>query len=134
MINVEKYFKPDLRKARKRLTKETETILYELNPKYENLGKGKTYHILTYGCQGNNADSEVMAGIFEQLGFEFVEDETKADVVLLNTCAIRENAENRIWGVLGNLKAPKRLNKEMIIGICGCMPQEEKVVDRLLNK
>lgn len=134
MINVEKYFKPDLRKARKRLTKETETILYELNPKYENLGKGKTYHIHTYGCQGNNADSEVMAGIFEQLGFEFVEDETKADVVLLNTCAIRENAENRIWGVLGNLKAPKRLNKEMIIGICGCMPQEEKVVDRLLNK
>ena len=126
--------KPDLRKARKRLTKEIETIIYEENPKYKDLGKGKTYHILTYGCQGNEADSEVMAGIFEQLGYTYNEDASTSDVVLLNTCAIRENAENRIWGVLGNLKEPKRHNKEMIIGICGCMPQEEHVVDRLLEK
>ena len=126
--------KPDLRKARKRLTKEIETIIYEENPKYKDLGKGKTYHILTYGCQGNEADSEVMAGIFEQLGYTYNEDASTSDVVLLNTCAIRENAENRIWGVLGNLKEPKRNNKDMIIGICGCMPQEEHVVDRLLEK
>ena len=126
--------KPDLRKARKRLTKEIETIIYEENPKYKDLGKGKTYHILTYGCQGNEADSEVMAGIFEQLGYTYNEDASTSDVVLLNTCAIRENAENRIWGVLGNLKEPKRNNKDMSIGICGCMPQEEHVVDRLLEK
>ena len=126
--------KPDLRKARKRLTKEIETIIYEENPKYKDLGKGKTYHILTYGCQGNEADSEVMAGIFVQLGYTYNEDASTSDVVLLNTCAIRENAENRIWGVLGNLKEPKRNNKDMIIGICGCMPQEEHVVDRLLEK
>ena len=126
--------KPDLRKARKRLTTEIETIIYEENPKYKDLGKGKTYHILTYGCQGNEADSEVMAGIFEQLGYTYNEDAATSDVVLLNTCAIRENAENRIWGVLGNLKEPKRNNKDMIIGICGCMPQEEHVVDRLLEK
>ena len=126
--------KPDLRKARKRLTKEIETIIYEENPKYKDLGKEKTYHILTYGCQGNEADSEVMAGIFEQLGYTYNEDASTSDVVLLNTCAIRENAENRIWGVLGNLKEPKRNNKDMIIGICGCMPQEEHVVDRLLEK
>ena len=126
--------KPDLRKARKRLTKEIETIIYEENPKYKDLGKGKTYHILTYGCQGNEADSEVMAGIFEQLGYTYNEDASTSDVVLLNTCAMRENAENRIWGVLGNLKEPKRNNKDMIIGICGCMPQEEHVVDRLLEK
>ena len=126
--------KPDLRKARKRLTKEIETIIYEENPKYKDLGKGKTYHILTYGCQGNEADSEVMAGIFEQLGYTYNEDASTSDVVLLNTCAIRENAENRIWCVLGNLKEPKRNNKDMIIGICGCMPQEEHVVDRLLEK
>ena len=126
--------KPDLRQARKRLTKEIQTIIYEENPKYKDLGKGKTYHILTYGCQGNEADSEVMAGIFEQLGYTYNPDAYTSDVVLLNTCAIRENAENRIWGVLGNLKEPKRLNKDMIIGICGCMPQEEHVVDRLLEK
>ena len=107
--------KPDLRKARKRLVKEIETILYEENPKYKDLGKGKTYHILTYGCQGNEADSEVMAGIFEQLGYTFNENPNTSDVVLLNTCAIREGAENRIWGVLGNLKEPKRNNKDMII-------------------
>ena len=129
-----KIFKPDLRKARMRLVKETQKIMYENNPKYQTLGVGKTYHILTYGCQGNEADSEVMAGIFEQMGFTYCEEANKSDVVLLNTCAIRENAENRIWGVLGNLKEPKRHNKDMIIGICGCMPQEEHVVDRLLEK
>ena len=134
MINVEKYFKPDLKKARKRLNKDTETINYQENPKYKDLGLGKSYHILTYGCQGNEADSEVMAGIFESLGFKYNDNPSTSDVVLLNTCAIRENAENRIWGVLGNLKAAKRANKNMIIGICGCMPQEEKVVDRLLEK
>ena len=129
-----KIYKPDLRKARMRLVKETKTILYEFDPKYKDLGKDKKYHILTYGCQGNEADSEVMAGIFEELGFTYCEDPALCDVVLLNTCAIRENAENRIWGVLGNLKEPKRRNKDMIIGICGCMPQEEHVVDRLLEK
>ena len=127
-------FKPNLRQARKRLVKETQKIIYEENPKYKDLGVGKTYHILTYGCQGNEADSEVMAGIFEQLGFTYCDTPALSDVVLLNTCAIRENAENRIWGVLGNLKEPKRKNKDMIIGICGCMPQEEHVVDKLLEK
>ncbi len=134
MANNIRLNKPDLRKARKRLVKDIETIIYEENPKYQNLGKGKTYHILTYGCQGNEADSEVMAGIFEQLGYTYNPVANTSDVVLLNTCAIRENAENRIWGVLGNLKEPKRNNKDMIIGICGCMPQEEHVVDRLLEK
>ena len=127
-------YKPDLKKARMRLVKETKTIMYESLPKYKDLGKNKKYHILTYGCQGNEADSEVMAGIFEELGFTYCEEPSLCDVVLLNTCAIRENAENRIWGVLGNLKEPKRRNKDMIIGICGCMPQEEHVVDRLLEK
>ena len=134
MAEKNNIYKPDLRKARMRLVKETQKIMYENNPKYQGLGLGKKYHILTYGCQGNEADSEVMAGIFEQLGFSYCEEPAKSDVVLLNTCAIREGAENRIWGVLGNLKEPKRHNKEMIIGICGCMPQEEHVVDRLLEK
>ena len=134
MKDYNNYNKPDLSKARKRLNKDTLTILYQDNPLYKDLGLGKTYHILTYGCQGNEADSEVMAGILESLGYRFIEDVNEADVVLLNTCAIRENAENRIWGVLGNLKAPKREKKDMIIGICGCMPQEEKVVDQLLAK
>lgn len=131
---MDKYNKPSLASARKRLKKDTELINYQLDEKYLNLGAGKTYHILTYGCQGNEADSEVMAGILEQLGYKFILDATRADLVIINTCAIREHAENRIWGVLGNLKHPKQNNKNMVIGICGCMPQEEKVVDRLLSK
>lgn len=127
------YIVPDLKLARKRLNKNTDKINFTENEKYHNLGLDKTYHILTYGCQGNEADSEVMAGLLEQMGFTYCDTPEKSDVVLLNTCAIRENAENRIWGVLGNLKAPKRENKNMIIGICGCMPQEEHVVDRLLT-
>ncbi len=134
MKSIDKYFKPDLRKARKRLTQTTEKVIFESSEKHKNLGDNLTYHVLTYGCQGNEADSEIISGIFESLGFKYKEDFLTADVVLLNTCAIRENAENRIWGVLGNLKLAKRNNPDMIIGICGCMPQEEAVVDRLLEK
>ncbi len=132
--SVDKYFKPDLKKARKRLTKTTEKIIFESVKELQFIGNGKFYNVQTYGCQGNEADSETICGIMESLGFIRNEDATKCDVVILNTCAIRENAENRIWGVLGNLKHPKRQNPDMIIGICGCMPQEEAVVDRILEK
>ncbi|MDE6583884.1 MAG: tRNA (N6-isopentenyl adenosine(37)-C2)-methylthiotransferase MiaB, partial [Anaeroplasmataceae bacterium] len=87
----------------------------------------------TYGCQGNEADSEVMAGILEEIGYRKANDPLMADVVLLNTCAIRENAEQRIWGVLGQLKGRKNLNPNMIVGIAGCMPQEEKTTNRILE-
>ena len=99
--------KPDLRKARMRKVKETQKIIYEDNPKYKDLGLNKKYHILTYGCQGNEADSEVMAGIFESLGFTYCEDAAKSDVVLLNTCAIRENAEQKIAKSQKALEAAK---------------------------
>ena len=131
---MDNYNRPSLNMARKRLNKNTQIINYNLDEKYQGLGLNKTYHILTYGCQGNEADSEVMSGILEQLGYKYLDDVTKADVVIINTCAIREHAENRIWSVLGNLKHPKQNNKKMVIGICGCMPQEENVVDRLLLK
>ncbi|MFI3251551.1 MAG: tRNA (N6-isopentenyl adenosine(37)-C2)-methylthiotransferase MiaB [bacterium] len=132
--SVDKYFKPDLKKARKRLSDTTEKVLFESVQEHKTLGTNKFYNVQTYGCQGNEADSETICGIMESLGFTRNEDATKCDVVILNTCAIRENAENRIWGVLGNLKHPKRLNPNMVIGICGCMPQEENVVDKILQK
>lgn len=123
---------PSLKDARMR-TKKIPTIQYELDEQYKDLGKGKTYAIFTYGCQGNEADSEVMAGILEQIGYTKAEDAMQADVVLLNTCAIRENAEQRIWGVLGQLKGRKRENPDMIVGIAGCMPQEEKTTNKILE-
>ncbi|MDE6047275.1 MAG: tRNA (N6-isopentenyl adenosine(37)-C2)-methylthiotransferase MiaB [Anaeroplasmataceae bacterium] len=116
-----------------RKTKDIKTIRYTLEDKYKALGKNKTYSIFTYGCQGNEADSEVMAGILEQIGFTKSTDPMNSDLVILNTCAIRENAEQRIWGVLGQLKGRKRENPDMLIGIAGCMPQEENATNKILE-
>ena len=91
-----KHALPDLKEARNRRKEETKRIAYELCKEYENIGVGKTYHIFTYGCQGNEADSEVMSGILEQMGFTYNSEAYESDIVILNTCAIRENAENRI--------------------------------------
>ena len=133
-IDVEKYFTPDLTQARKRTKKTIEEVQFDLNDTYKTIGHNKTYLIHTYGCQGNEADSETMAGILELMGFKKTSDEADADVILINTCAIRENAENRIWGELGRLKAYKRQNPNLILGLAGCMAQEENVVERVLKK
>ncbi len=124
---------PSLKDARMRKNKNIPTIRYKVEEKYKNLGYGKTYAIFTYGCQGNEADSEVMAGILEEIGYTKANDPMNADVVILNTCAIRENAEQRIWGVLGQLKGRKRENPDMLVGIAGCMPQEENATNKILE-
>lgn len=116
-----------------RINKNVPTVHYQLDSKYQNIGKNKTYYIFTYGCQGNEADSEVMAGILEQVGYTLSTDPMNSDLVILNTCAIRENAEQRIWGVLGQLKGRKRENPDMLIGIAGCMPQEENATNKILE-
>lgn len=128
-----KHALPDLKEARNRKREETRRNAFTLAEAYDGIGKGKNYSVVTYGCQGNEADSEVISGILERLGYTHSEDTYKADVVILNTCAIRENAENRIWGVLGLLKGVKNEKKDMIIGICGCMPQEENASNKLME-
>lgn len=129
-----KYFTPSLKDARKRINRETEVIKYTLPSHLENLGRNKTYIIKTYGCQGNLADSEKMAGILEAMGYKEVESEFQADVIVINTCAVRENAENRVFGELGRIKGLKQQNPDLLLAICGCMPQEENVVARILEK
>ena len=124
---------PSLTDAKIRRKLGVETIKYELDPKYKDLGKGKTYYIFTYGCQGNEADSEVMAGILESIGYTKSDDPFMSDLVLLNTCCIRENAEVRIWGVLGQLKGRRKNNPDMLVGICGCMPQEESATKKIIE-
>lgn len=128
-----KHALPDLKEARNRKREETRKNAFTLAEVYKGIGTGKTYSVVTYGCQGNEADSEVISGILERLGYTHSEDTYKADIVILNTCAIRENAENRIWGVLGLLKGVKSEKKDMIIGICGCMPQEENASNKLME-
>ncbi len=129
-----RYQTPSLLKARKRLGHKVEVINYNLDSKYQDLGKGKTYCVKTYGCQGNLADSEKIAGILESMGYTENNNEATADIVLFNTCAIRENAENRIFGELGRFVKYKKNNPSMIIGICGCMMQEENTIQMIQKK
>ncbi|MFG6148837.1 tRNA (N6-isopentenyl adenosine(37)-C2)-methylthiotransferase MiaB [Halobacillus sp. B23F22_1] len=129
------YQPPSLRKAQRR-RKEDVQIHYDFKipEDMEDAGNGRKYMIRTYGCQMNEHDTEVMAGIFEEMGYESTTDTKEADIILLNTCAIRENAENKVFGEIGHLKPLKLENPDLIIGICGCMSQEESVVNRILKK
>jgi tRNA-2-methylthio-N6-dimethylallyladenosine synthase len=99
----------------------------------KNVGVGKKYLIRTFGCQMNEHDTEVMSGILTSLGYEATTVTTEADIILFNTCAVRENAENRVFGEIGHLKPLKLHNPDVILGICGCMSQEEAVVNKLLK-
>ena len=131
---ISKFIVPSLKDARKRLTKNTNHIHFKLDEKYLGIGDGKFYHLKTYGCQGNLADSEKISGILESVGYKKTDSDEKADLIIFNTCAIRENAENRVFGELGRIKSLKKSNPQLIMGLCGCMAQEEKVVDLIKKK
>ena len=128
------YTPPSLKDAKKR---GKEAISYhddfEIDEQYSGMGIGRKFYIRTYGCQMNEHDTEVMAGIFVGLGYESTDTVKDADVILLNTCAIRENAENKVFGELGHLKSLKRERPDLLIGVCGCMSQEESVVKKILK-
>ena len=98
--------------------------------KAEKKGGSLTYHIQTFGCQMNARDSEKLAGILEAAGFVHTDNE-EADFVIYNTCSVRENANNRLYGHLGRMKVVKKNNPDMLIAICGCMMQEPEVVEKL---
>lgn len=81
---------------------------FKISEQYKGMGEGRKFYIRTYGCQMNEHDTEVMAGIFMTLGYEPTDSTEDANVILLNTCAIRENAENKVFGEIGHLKALKK--------------------------
>ena len=123
---------PNMADARKR-GKEEVKYLYE-NRNYNEVLKGKKYFIKTYGCQMNVHDSEEIKKILENLGYTEIEDYEQADLIILNTCAIRENAHDKVFGFLGRCKHLKKSNKDLILGLCGCMAQEENVVKEIREK
>lgn len=94
------------------------------------LGRELTFNVTTFGCQMNERDSEKLVGILELIGYRRIEEET-ADFVIYNTCTVRENANNKIYGRLGKLSTYKKQNKDMMIGLCGCMMQEPEAVEKL---
>lgn len=87
--------------------------------------------VRTYGCQQNVADGERIKGMLSEMGFEFTENEDEADFILFNTCAIREHAEDRVFGNIGALKNVKRRNPSLLIAVCGCMMEQERVAERI---
>lgn len=91
------------------------------------------YYIVTYGCQMNVHESEKIAGILENLGYQEGNTREEADIIVFNTCAIREGAEDRVLGNVGNLKKLKKKNPNLIIAVCGCMTQKEQTAQKLMQ-
>lgn len=117
------------------LQKQTD-IIKQLKIYYSNLDKEKTFKVAieTFGCQMNVHDSEKLSGIMKDIGFVETDNENEADMIIYNTCCVRENAENKIFGKLGYLKHLKQKNKNLKIVLCGCMMQEDKVVKTIKQK
>lgn len=91
-------------------------------------------YVQTFGCQLNENDSEKLCGMLKRMGYEICEDTESADLILFNTCAIRENAHDKVFGLIGSLKHLKETHPELLIGVCGCMPQEPHVVEEIRKK
>ncbi len=101
-----------------------------IKEKEESLGRKLTFHVTTFGCQMNARDSEKLIGVLENIGYVEVEEE-EADFVIYNTCTVRDNANQKVYGRLGYLNNYKKKHPDMKIGLCGCMMQEESVIEKI---
>lgn len=97
-------------------------------------GKQKHMHVITFGCQQNSSDSEKIMGMLAEMGYTHTYKKEQADVIIINTCCVRENAELKLYGNIGALKQLKRDNPSLIIGVCGCMMQQEHAVEMIRKK
>lgn len=112
--------------------KKQQEIIEELS--IYNKGKGKKYIITTYGCQMNEHDSETLAGMIEKMGYTATDNKEEADLIIYNTCCVRENAELKVYGNLGALKNLKQKKEDLVIAVCGCMMQQPQVVKEIKSK
>lgn len=128
-----------------RISKESQQILLNNDKIIESIkednqiyfdthGQNKKYMILTYGCQMNEHDSEKLAATIESMGYEVTPFQDNADLILVNTCCVRENAELKVYGKIGTFKTLKEKNPDLIVGICGCMMQQDHVVQEIKKK
>ena len=126
---------PDLLKALNRQKSETrfEKLSLASFGELSNILKGKKYFIKTYGCQANIRDEETMAGMLEDLGCLPTETPEESDVIIINTCAVRENAEDKVYGEVGNLKYLRKKNKNLILALCGCMVEQPEILKRVMD-
>ena len=94
----------------------------------------KTFHIQTFGCAMNEHDSETIAGLLSEMGYESTEHKKEASVAIINTCSVRDNADKRFFGTLGQLKKIKEMNPDFTVCVCGCMMQQQHVIDTVKQK
>lgn len=94
----------------------------------------KRFHITTFGCQMNEHDSETLAGMLSEMGYQDHDNKKEVDVAIINTCSVRENADKRFFGTLGALKKVKEDRPETVIAVCGCMMQQQHIIDTLKSK
>ncbi|MFA5235821.1 MAG: tRNA (N6-isopentenyl adenosine(37)-C2)-methylthiotransferase MiaB [Bacilli bacterium] len=127
---------PDLARARSRLHHNVLVVHDEIavSQRLKDIAWGKTYYIRTYGCQANVRDEETMRGLLEAAGFRSVASEYEADLVILNTCAVRENAEDKVFGEIGVLKGIKSHKKDLVVAVGGCMVQQAHIVTTIVDK
>jgi tRNA-2-methylthio-N6-dimethylallyladenosine synthase len=97
----------------------------------EKTGVARRYHVITFGCQQNENDSERMAGLLDEMGYQLAEEPREADLILLNTCSVRENADDRLFGHLGMVKTLRRDKPDLIVGLCGCMMMQDDHVQKV---
>ena len=124
--------KPDLNIAKDRT--KTDVKIKKLNFNIEPIYKGKKYFLRTYGCQMNVHDSEEVKYYLESLGYEEVDELESADIVVLNTCAIRENAKDKVFGYLGRCKHYKKIKPDLIIAIAGCLMQQPSEIEEIQKR
>ena len=96
--------------------------------------KDLKYYIETWGCQMNEEDSEKLSGMLKSIGYSKTDNLNEAGIIIYNTCCVRENAENKVFGNLGELKHLKKKNPDLIVAVCGCMMQQEGMADKILSK
>ena len=111
--------------------KQQEDICAEIFETVTADGKRPLAMVDTYGCQQNEADSEKLRGYLAEMGYGFTQDEFQADVIVVNTCAVREHAEMRVLGNVGALNHTKKNNPNQIIAVCGCMVQQEHMAEKI---
>lgn len=126
---------PDMDQARKRVDS-IDTICYKYQPSEAliNRFKGKKAFIRTYGCQANMRDEETMMGLLSTIGMIKTEDPKESDIAIINTCAVRENAEDKVFGEIGEFKNIKSKKKDLVLMICGCMIQQKHIVEDVLQR
>ncbi|MDI6602188.1 MAG: tRNA (N6-isopentenyl adenosine(37)-C2)-methylthiotransferase MiaB [Thermoanaerobacteraceae bacterium] len=100
---------------------------------YYETGNKKKYMIFTFGCQMNEHDTEVLSGLLEEMGYEHTNSIKESDIIIFNTCSVREHAENRVLGRISQLKPLKNIKPDLILGICGCMMQEKNMSEYVLE-